>query len=609
MADRTERIETGINKEKTPRLVHLLRLWQFVFSSAKSVSLIFLGLMIFLALLRPVGAFVWGRYLDRTAAFGPGDSLLPLVLSVSLFYLINLLTGLLQRYTEGFEDIERLDLVQANRFEEMVNSRVLDKLAAIDPEYWEAPKINALADRTFKFISDRQEGMNRGVMVQGYLVLAKSISVLSIAASLYVFHPSLSLIVLIAAIPSLYTLLFSHKLLFKFVKGNSEVLRRAKYFQDVLLRTGAKEVKTMGLFDFFFGKWKVLMDEYTLKEKKLYRNWTLINMAGDLLMVGANVSANILVIYFMAKGKISLGALGACMVLISTLLADTTALLSALAKFLTRKNEAAQFYDLLELAERRGEINIAGLASLVAKDLHYRYPLTEHYALRGVDFAIRKGEKVAFVGENGAGKTTFVKILTGLLLPGKGELLINDFAGEKVALEDRFAALSCVSQEPIKYLTFTLAENVYLGDTLKAPAADRIVEALAFSGLDEIAPATLLGKEIGGTDLSGGEWQKLAIARAVYRNRDFIILDEPTGNHDPLAETEIFKKYLQLAADKTVIFVTHRISVAALAERIVVFDKGKIIEEGRHEELLALQGKYASLYKEQAKWYNRAPAQ
>ena len=114
----------------------------------------------------------------------------------------------------------------------------------------------------------------------------------------------------------------------------------------------------------------------------------------------------------------------------------------------------------------------------------------------------------------------------------------------------------------------------------------------------------MLGKDVGGTDLSGGQWQKLAIARAMYRDRDFIILDEPTSNLDPLAETEVFQKYISLAQDRTVLFVTHRISVASLAGRIVVFKDGRIVEDGTHQQLISQNGEYARLYREQSKWYD-----
>ena len=613
MNDQTSRIETTLKAEAKPKLVHLLRLWTFVLRSAKTMSLLFLGLMTLLSLLRPVAALLWGKYIDLAAAYLPGGQIIPLLALVALYYAISFLTQLLLRYTEGGEDIERLDLVQANRFQEMVNSRVLRKLSKIDPEYWEVPKINDVADRTFQFITDDWDGLSRGIMVKGYRVLAKAVSVIAIAASLYIFDPWLCLIVLIAPIPSLYTLLFSERLRFKFVKENSKLLRRADYYQDVLLRHGAKEVKTMGLFDFFFAKWKVVMDEYTEKQKTLYRNRTLIHMSNDLVASAANIAANILAISLMANGKISLGVLGASMSLISTLLGDTTAMMASAAAFLSKKNEAAMFYDLMGLEERAGSGKCEKIVAVQAKDLKYRYPLCKDYVLNGIDLAINRGEKVAFVGENGAGKSTFVKLVAGILSPSHGALLINGLPAEALSLESRVGEISTVSQSPARYQTFTVADNVFLGDTLSPRDEACISQAIAFSGLfsgpngigNGIAPDALLGKEIGGTDLSGGEWQKLAIARAAYRNRDFIILDEPTSNLDPLAEAEVFQKYLELTSDKTVIFVTHRISVAALAERIVVFDDGKIVEEGNHHELLAQGGKYATLYREQAKWYNR----
>ena len=160
-------------------------------------------------------------------------------------------------------------------------------------------------------------------------------------------------------------------------------------------------------------------------------------------------------------------------------------------------------------------------------------------------------------------------------------------------------------QDPARFDTFTVGDNVFLGETDRPRAEERITAALDFAGFAAADRNDLLGKDIGGIDLSGGEWQKLAIGRAYYRERDFIVLDEPTSNLDPLVETDIFRKYIDLARDKTVIMVTHRISVAALADRVVVFKDGRIVEDGRHEELLARNGEYARLYSTQARWYDR----
>jgi ATP-binding cassette subfamily B protein len=148
-----------------------------------------------------------------------------------------------------------------------------------------------------------------------------------------------------------------------------------------------------------------------------------------------------------------------------------------------------------------------------------------------------------------------------------------------------------------------VGDNVFLGDVERERDEAKIDDALTFAAFDGADKDTLLGKDTGGTDLSGGQWQKLAIARAVYRSRDAVILDEPTGNLDPLAEAEIFKKYIEMSANKTVIFVTHRTSAAALADRVIVFRNGIVAEDGTPSDLLARGGEYARLYSAQGAWY------
>jgi ATP-binding cassette subfamily B protein len=480
------------------------------------------------------------------------------------------------------------------------------KLAAITPEYLEVSKINDTTRQVFSWVGAEWDGMNQQLMMQSYIVIAKVVSVLSIAASLYFFSPWLCLIALAAPLPSLWSLTLGEKLRFAFTKENTELNRRTEYFQKLMLSPAAKEMKTLGLYDFFYAKWKVLADEYTIKERKLIRGTTLLNTVNYLFTSLANIGGNVFAIILMVSGTITLGALGAVMSLVSTLVSDTGSLLGAFSTFIMKKNEAARFYDLMDLPEQSARGKDCGtFTALEAKNLKYRYPLTEGPVLDGVNLRIGKGEKVTLVGENGAGKTTFVKLITGILAPSEGELLLNGTAVEELNASSRYDRLSAVTQDPARYNTFTVGDNVFLGDTGKPRDEAAVDEALAFSGLGDLEKDALLGKDIGGVDLSGGQWQKLAIARAAYRDRDFIILDEPTSNLDPLAETGVFRQYIALAADKTVVFVTHRISVAALAGRIIVFAGGKIVEDGSHDALMRAGGEYARLYREQAKWYNR----
>ncbi len=618
--DKTVALEAELQQEDESTLRNLVRMFIYVVSSAKVMCAIFISLLVFLSLLRPALAYLWGRYIDLAASYPqsagalPGGKVLPMVLLVVAYFLIGFLSDLIYRYTHESEDIERLDKVQMNRLQERLNTRIYAKIARLSPECMEVPKINDTIKRVFDYTQNGWDGMNREIMINGYMIFAKAISVVTIALSLWFFHPSLALIVLIVPIPTLYTTYVGNKLSFKLIKENSELMRRASYYENLMLGQTAKEIKALGLYSFFYNKWRTLSDRYTAEEKRTQVRSALLNTLSTAISMLVSVGANVFAILLMADGRISIGALGAVMSLTGTLIADTSRLFRAVATFIAKKNEATAFFDLMDLPEQPTEgAAVPEIAEVKAQDLRYRYPLTDRYVLDGIDLTIDSGEKVAFVGENGAGKTTFVKLISGMLAPSEGDLRINGMPIETVKPADHYGAMSAVFQNPARYQTFTLADNVWMGDPTRGRAGGNggprdngaITTSLAAAGLANVKPDTLLGKDIGGTDLSGGQWQKLAIARAYYRDRDFIILDEPTSNLDPLAEADIFRRYIEMARDRTVIMVTHRISIAALCDRIVVFAGGQIVEDGSHAELMAADGEYARLHNEQSQWYDR----
>ncbi|MCL2774123.1 MAG: ABC transporter ATP-binding protein/permease, partial [Oscillospiraceae bacterium] len=615
-SDNTAVFEKDILKENPPKLSYLTRLFNYVFSSARLMCGIFLSLAIILSILQPAMAFIWGRYIDSANKYS-GVSGISTVQLISLFglallyWLIGFVSDILNGYLYGGEDIQRLSKVQDNRLQEKFQAKLFKKISKLYPDYMEVPKINDIINRSFDSMGGEWSSLQRGVIIEGYVIIAKIVSVVMVAASLYIFNPVLCFIVLAAPIPTLYTTYVGNKLNFKFSRDNGKILREAGYYQNVLLGGPAKEVKALNLFDFFFAKWKVLADDYVVKEKKNQMNVFILGTASGFISNIASIAANVFAIVLMTQGKLSIGALGAVLALIGTLMGSTSQLFGSVANFISKKNESAQFFELIDLSEQIAENseNIGGKSvdfeKLEVKDISYRYPLTDEYRIKNVNFSIKQGEKVAFVGENGAGKTTFIKLLTGMLEPSGGEILINGGNIKNMDFADRYDALSCVFQEPARFNTFTIGDNVFLGDVKKERDESQIDEALGFSGFDGADKEDLLGKDIGGTDLSGGQWQKIAIARAYYRDRGFIVLDEPTSNLDPLAEAEVFRKYIAMTEGKTVIMVTHRISVASLADRVVVFKDGEIAEDGSHEDLLANNGEYARLYSTQAQWYDR----
>lgn len=243
------------------------------------------------------------------------------------------------------------------------------------------------------------------------------------------------------------------------------------------------------------------------------------------------------------------------------------------------------------------------------KNVSFKYPKTERYILKNFNLIIQSGEKIALVGENGAGKTTLIKLLLRFHDVSEGSVLINGVDIKEIGLDDWHKNIGALFQDFIKY-QFTFKENVNLGDLTKANEEKFLKEAIEKSGAN-ISLDTLpngisqnVGKMFeGGIDLSGGQWQKLALARAFFRDAPILILDEPTSAIDAKAEYEIFQKVGELQKDKTVIIISHRFSTVRNADRILVLEGGKIIEEGSHEKLMKKDGLYAELFNIQAQGY------
>ena len=230
--------------------------------------------------------------------------------------------------------------------------------------------------------------------------------------------------------------------------------------------------------------------------------------------------------------------------------------------------------------------------------------------LQNINLKFKPGETVVLVGLNGAGKTTLIKLLTRLYDPTEGYILLDGKDLRSYSVEDVYKTFGIIFQDFGKY-AFTVAENIKFGDVSREATADDVQRAAALGDADDFISRLPDGYdtplmrhfEENGTELSIGQWQKLAIARAFYSNHDILILDEPTASLDPIAEQEIYTQFDMLRENKTSIFVSHRLSSATIASKIVVLEYGKVIEEGTHAELMAAGGKYHELFTTQAKRY------
>ena len=243
------------------------------------------------------------------------------------------------------------------------------------------------------------------------------------------------------------------------------------------------------------------------------------------------------------------------------------------------------------------------------RNIYYKYPGAEDYTIKNINLHIKKGEKLALVGVNGAGKTTLVKLICGLYTPTKGEIYINGKKSSSYNRDEYYTLFSVVFQD-IHLLPVSIEKNIslQLEEEINSEKVDKVIK---MSGLMEKVKSlekgkdTLLVKSVykEAIELSGGEMQKLMLARALYKNGPIIILDEPTAALDPIAENEIYRQYNQLTKEHTSIFISHRLSSTRFCDRIVFIQDGKIIEEGDHYSLMELDGEYKNMFDKQSHYY------
>lgn len=245
------------------------------------------------------------------------------------------------------------------------------------------------------------------------------------------------------------------------------------------------------------------------------------------------------------------------------------------------------------------------------RNVSFRYPNAENDTIKNISFKIKAGEKLALVGVNGAGKTTIVKLLCGLYLPTEGEILLNSHPINDYNIYEYYSLFSAVFQD-ISLMPYSIAENIAATTEKDEIDFEKVKNSIEIAGLKERIDALPLGVDTpfnknineGAVDFSGGEKQKLALARAIYLDRPMLILDEPTAALDPIAENEMYMKFNEISRGQTAMFISHRLASTRFCDRIIHLENGEIIENGTHDELIAANGKYAMMYGLQSKYYS-----
>lgn len=442
------------------------------------------------------------------------------------------------------------------------------------------------------------------------------ITMLFLVGGLAAFNPWLIVILVVAVIPSFLGETHFNRRSYSLTNSWTPERRELDYLRYIgASNETAKEIKIFGLEHFLTDRFKTISDKYYEANKNLTLKRAAWGSLFSIVGTASYYGAYVFIVLQTVKGVITVGML--------TFLAGSfqrmQGLLSGVMSRFSRLSETAlylqDFFDFLEMKplsdNHQGKLRVPRpiREGFVFENVSFKYPGSDQWALRHLSFHLRAGEKLALVGENGAGKTTIVKLLAHLYEPDEGRILLDGIDLCDYDPEDLRSQIGIIFQDFFRY-AFTAAENIAVGNIAERTARPLIEESARKSLADEVVKNLpkkydqMLGKRFtGGVDLSGGQWQKVALARAYMREAQLIILDEPTAALDARAEHEVFVRFSELIKGKTGVLISHRFSTVRMADRILFLEHGQLLEIGSHEELLAQNGKYAELFRLQAKGY------
>lgn len=480
-------------------------------------------------------------------------------------------------------------------------------------------QLSQLEDATFydKLERARRQTNNRVTLMSTVLSQAQDIiTVASLITGLIVFQPFLILLLLVAIIPSFLNEIKFSRYSYSLVRSWTPERRELDYLRYIgASDMTAKEIKLFSLAEFISERFSRLADKYYLANRALAIRravWgSLFNVIGDLSYYGAYV----IILIRTVTAVITIGDL--------TFLAGSFRSLrnqlQTIFQRFTRITESAlylkDYFDFMDIDQsQKVALSNPGEIEQVKKgftfeNLSFKYPESDTYVLKDISFTLRAGEKMALVGENGAGKTTLVKLLLRMYEPTSGRILLDGKDIWSFHADEYQKVFGVIFQDFVRY-HFTARENIAVGKIDELENQQQIEYAAKKSLADQVVnelPGKYdqqLGKRFHeGKDLSGGQWQKVALARAYMKNAEVIVLDEPTAALDARAEFEAFQRFTELSEGKTAVLISHRFSTVRMADRILVLKDGGILEIGTHDELLANQGLYAELFNYQAQGY------
>ena len=490
-------------------------------------------------------------------------------------------------------------------------AKTLDTRSFDNPEFYERLE-NANREANMRPI---------GILNATFSLISAVISAISFVIVLSGLSPYAPFIIIVAALPGALVSLVYRNMNFRYIRFHSKERRQMQYYSSLMVdKDRVQEIKILGLGDTFTAKYKAAFAKYYQGLKRLILKEGITQIIVSVITTVVNSLLFVYIAYSViyGDGKIGdyslySGALTSITTYVATLLTSTvtiyegTLFIDNMMEFMKERREIVPITDE-PLIPQRG-IN----HKVEFKDVSFKYPGMDRYVLKGVNLTFEASDSVVLVGLNGAGKSTLIKLLTRLYDPTEGAIYLDGHDLREYDVDALYDIFGIIFQDFGRYAD-SVSENIRFGDVEREYTPEDIVTAAMRSGSDAYintlpkgydTPLTRMFED-SGRELSVGQWQKLSVARAFYKDSEILILDEPTAALDPLAEQEVFNQFSKLSGGKIAVFVSHKLSSAVTASKIVVIDKGTVAEVGNHEELMALGGRYHELFTTQARRYAAA---
>ncbi len=557
----------------------------------------------------PVATLLITQELINTLLISIGKSFSPVLYWFVLLVAVSLILVVLQIIQGYLQNILQLLLVYK------LNVKLMEKSSELSLEDFEDSEIYDKLQRAQGEVGTRPFQIFTTLLS----VITGIITLLSSAIVLITWKWWIVLLLIIVPFISTYYSLIIGKWEFDIQVKRTPTFRKSWYYSFLLTKDiNYKEVKAFNLGGYLVGRYKKIYDDFLVVDKQIARRKAVVGLVFSCLeeLIGHLITLFIIFVTF--TGEILIGSLMAYMKAVGLCVSSFKSVFNSVASLLQSNLYIKQFFEFLDLKVTEHKMNegellqLKDIEKIEFRDVSFQYPSTKKYALRNVSFTIRKGQIIGIVGENGSGKSTLTKLLLRLYKVKEGQILINDQDINKYREEDIREKMSVVFQDYVKY-ELSVKDNIGFGNVKDLSNEERILKSAEMTGIKKLIDNfpkeinTQLGSWFSDShQLSGGQWQRVAVARAFFKPADIYILDEPSSVLDPISEKDIFDKFFNVVKDKIGIFTSHRFSTIKIADEILVFNDGCLVATGSHDELIEKDEYYNVLYNIQASPFNEA---